>query len=228
MSMRLALAASACALAAAGSASAAEFDFSVNAAVTSDYVFRGVSQSAGQMTAQGGADVTYGIGYAGVWASGVDFGDSTAAEIDVYGGVKPTYGGFSFDVGFVYYGYVDQPTGTPWDYWEVKAGASHAVGPGTVGVVAFYSPEFTGKTGDAVYVEVNGSVPVPGIEKMSVSAALGRQEIDLAPSYTTWNVGASYALGDHLVFDVRYWDTDSHELGSIYDSRFVGTVKAVF
>ena len=52
------------------SASAAEFDWSVNAAVTNDYVFRGVSQSAGQMTVQGGADVTYGIAYAGVWAVG--------------------------------------------------------------------------------------------------------------------------------------------------------------
>ena len=81
MSTRLALAAGACfcALAVSGAAPAAELDFSVNAAITTDYVFRGVSQSAGQLTAQGGADVTYGIGYAGVWASGVDFGDSTLA-----------------------------------------------------------------------------------------------------------------------------------------------------
>jgi uncharacterized protein (TIGR02001 family) len=102
------------------------------------------------------------------------------------------------------------------------------VGPATVGVVAFYSPEFTGKTGDAVYVEANASVPIPGAEGLSASGAIGHQEIDLAPSYTTWNAGLSYALGDHIVLDVRYWDTDSHELGSIYDSRFVGTVKAVF
>ena len=35
-------------------------------------------------------------------------------------------------------------------------------------------------------------------------------------------------LVDNLSLDVRYWDTDAHDLGSIYDSRFVGTLKAVF
>jgi uncharacterized protein (TIGR02001 family) len=228
MRVVLAFAAGALALACALPSAAAELDFSVNAALATDYVFRGVSQTDGQMTAQGGADVAYGIGYAGVWASGVDFGDGTDAEIDVYGGAKPSYGGFNFDVGFIYYGYAGQPAGSPWDYWEAKAAASHAVGPGTVGVAAFYSPEFTGKTGDAVYVELNGSVPVPGAEQLSVSGAIGHQEIDLAPGYTTWNLGATFAVSDNLSLDVRYWDTDAHDLGPIYDSRFVGTLKAVF
>lgn len=207
-------------------ASAADFDFSVNGAVTTDYVFRGVSQTNNQMTVQGGADVTYGMGYAGVWASGVDFGDGTDAEIDVYGGVKPTYQGFNFDVGFVYYGYAGQPSGSPWDYWEAKAAVSHAVGKGSLGAAVFYSPDFTGKTGDAFYTEVNASYPV--LEKVSISGALGHQEIDQAPSYTTWNVGGTLAITDAISLDVRYWDTDSHDLGSIYDSRIVATAKAVF
>jgi uncharacterized protein (TIGR02001 family) len=226
--MRRVLAMAACAtvLSAASAASAAEFDFSVNAAITNDYVFRGVSQSDGQVTPQGGADATYGIVYGGVWASGVDFGDSTDAEVDVYGGVRPVYGGFNFDVGFVYYGYVDQPTGSPWDYWEVKGAVSHAVGKGSVGAVVFYSPEFTGKTGDAVYAEVNASYPI--MEKISVSGGFGHQEIDLAPSYNTWNVGGTFAISDKISLDLRYWDTDSHELGDIYESRFAATAKAVF
>ena len=64
---------------------------------TSDYVFRGVSQTDNDPTIQGGADLSYGILYAGVWASGLDFGDDPTVsgsdaqiEIDWYGGIKPT------------------------------------------------------------------------------------------------------------------------------------------
>jgi uncharacterized protein (TIGR02001 family) len=226
--MRTLLAAAVCAagVGLCQSAAAADFDFSVNGAATTDYVFRGVSQSNGQFTVQGGADVTYGPGYAGVWASGVDFGDGTDAEVDLYGGVKHAYKGFNFDVGFIYYGYVGQPTGSPWDYWEGKVAVSHAVGKGSLGAAVFYSPEFTGKTGDAFYTEVNASYPV--VDKVTVSGAFGHQEIDLAPSFNTWNVGGTIAITDNLSLDVRYWDTDSHDLGSIYDSRFVATAKAVF
>jgi len=37
-----------------------------------------------------------------------------------------------------------------------------------------------------------------------------------------------FALTDHIGFDLRYWDTDEHHFGSIYDSRVVIGVKATF
>src|SRR5262245_34851345 len=55
-------------------APAPDWAISYNFGVTSDYVFRGFSQSAEDPTVQGGVDVTYKLFYVGVWASGVDFG----------------------------------------------------------------------------------------------------------------------------------------------------------
>ena len=50
-----------------------KFTYSFNLGATSDYVFRGVSQNDNDPTIQGGIDFGYGILYAGVWASGLNF-----------------------------------------------------------------------------------------------------------------------------------------------------------
>jgi uncharacterized protein (TIGR02001 family) len=227
--VKISLAAAAASIALGGAAMAEELKLSYNVGVASDYIFRGVSNTQENAQIFGGVDATYGLGYAGVWASNVDFGGSDpSAEIDLYAGVKPTVGDTALDLGLVYYGYVDDKGLTPgsYSYLELKAAASRPVGPATVGVAAFYSPEFPGKTGNALYYELNGSVPV--MEKLSVSAAVGHQDIDKGASYSTWNVGGTYAINDKLALDLRYSDTDEHGFGDIYGSHVVVSLKAAF
>ena len=212
-----------------GSALAADDDIalSFNLGAATDYVFRGVSQTDNEGQIYGGADATlYGIGYAGVWISNVEFGNGTDLEYDIYGGIKPTIGVVNLDLGVYYYGYTNQPTGSHEDYVEYKAAASTAVGPATVGALVFYSPEFFGKTGKATYYEINAAAPVA--DKVSVSGAIGHQEIEGPADYNTWNLGVGYALNDHVGFDLRYHDTDEHGFGDIYDAKIVVGVKASF
>lgn len=228
-SMKIALAAAAATVALAGAASAQELKLSYNLGVTSDYVFRGVSQTQEDPAIQGGIDLSSGIVYAGVWASNVDFGaDDPTAEVDFYAGIKPTVGDTSLDFGVLYYGYVDDKGLTPgsYSYTEFKAAASRAFGPATLGAAVYYSPEYPGKGGGATYFEVNGAVPVA--EKLTLSGALGRQTIKNYGDYNTWNVGLAYALTDKLSADLRYHDTDEHNYGKIYDSRIVVGLKAAF
>jgi uncharacterized protein (TIGR02001 family) len=226
--LKLALAAAVGSLALAGVAHAEDappFKLAFNIGANTDYVFRGISQTDEDPSVFGGVDATIGgIGYAGVWVSNVDFGNGTDAEFDLYAGVKPTAGPVSFDLAVIYYGYVDQPNGSHEDYFEGKAAASVAAGPATLGAAVYYSPEFFGKTGDATYVEVNAAVPIPET-KFSVSGALGYQQVKGPADYTTWNLGVGYALNDHIGLDLRYWDTDEHKFGKIYDSRVVAGIK---
>ncbi|MBX3482841.1 TorF family putative porin [Phenylobacterium sp.] len=198
-----------------------------NAGAASDYVFRGVSQTDRDPQVYAGADVSLGAGYAGVWVSNVDFGNGTDAEFDLYAGVQPQVGAVTLDLGVLYYGYVDQPAGSHEDYWEFKATGSMPLGPATLGAGVFWSPENFGKTGDAVYYEANAAVTIPQT-RVSVSAALGRQEVRGPDDYTTWNVGVGYALTDNVSLDLRYHDTDAHELGKLYDSSIVGGIKLTF
>ena len=88
------------------------------------------------------------------------------------------------------------------------------------------SPDGFGAADASIYYELNGSVPVS--EKLSFSGAVGRQTYDGPGDYSTWNLGAAYALTDKLSLDLRYHDTDEHGFGQIYGSRGVATLKAVF
>ena len=228
--LKIALASAAATVALSGAAMAQDtLKLSYNVGIASDYVFRGVSNTSEDPQIFGGIDATYGIGYAGVWASNVDFGtDDPSAEIDIYAGVKPTVGDTALDFGIVYYGYVDDKGATPgqYGYVELKAAASRAVGPATVGVALFYSPEFPFDTGKAFYYEVNAAVPL--MDKLTLSGALGQQEIKYAGDYTTWNVGLGYAISDNLTADLRYSDTSEHGYGPNYGDRVVVSLKAAF
>lgn len=200
-----------------------------NAAIGSDYVFRGVSQNEGDPAISAGVDVTQGLFYAGAWAGNVSFaGDAdTDAEIDLYAGVRPAFGGFDWDFGVVSYFYAGQPDGADYDYVELKAAASRAVGPATLGAAIYHSPDFFGVSEDeATYAELNAAISPA--DKWTLSAAVGRQWVSSSFDYTAWNLGAAYQLTERLGLDVRYFDTDEHDFGSAYDSRVVASLKANF
>ena len=228
--LKLALAAAVGSLAIAGAAQAQEDDgisFAFNLGANTDYTFRGFTQTDSDPSVFGGVDATMGIAYAGVWVSSVDFFDSTDAEFDIYAGVKPTVGAVTLDLGVVYYGYVDQPSGADYDYWEFKAGASIPAGPATLGVTTYYSPNFFGAIDDAFYYEANAAVTIPET-RFSISGAIGRQQLEGPGDYTTWNAGVGFTLNDHISFDVRYWDTNvssAIDPAGLADARVIGGVK---
>ena len=74
--------------------------------ISSDYVWRGVSQSAGNPSVWAclDQDVMSGV-YVGGCASSVDFDDDNKIELDLYGGYYMSKGKFSLDVGFISYRY---------------------------------------------------------------------------------------------------------------------------
>ncbi len=226
--LKLALVAAAASFAMAGTASA-EVDVSFNVGATTDYVFRGFTQSMEDPAIFGGVDVGTGIFYAGAWASSVDFGDDTSAEYDLYVGVKPTVGPVDVDLAAIYYGYIDAPSAADYDYWEFKAAASVPAGPVTLGVATYYSPDFGGVAEEAFYYE--GNVAFSPADFVTVSAALGEQRYDdSSANYMTWNAGATFAINDMFSVDFRYHDTDISNAicKNVCDDRINATLKAAF
>jgi uncharacterized protein (TIGR02001 family) len=207
----------------------AEGAFSGNIALTSDYVFRGYSQTMEDPAVQGGFDYASEVFYSGVWASNVDFGVPGSIEIDLYAGVTPTLGPVQFDfgvTGFFYPGSTD--AWGEFDFWEVKgAGAIAPVEALTLGAEANFSPDFTTNGGQAWYVEANADYAVTPI--FSLSGALGNQSVETAnyyagstDNYTAWHVGGTFALYG-FSFDVRYHDTDLDM--AVTDERVVATLR---
>ncbi|MBC9881520.1 hypothetical protein G8O24_29785 [Bradyrhizobium sp. INPA01-394B] len=80
------------------------WDIAFGGALVSDYIFRGVTQSNHQPSVAAYFEPRYNINkdlqlYAGVSAESISFANRAAAEVDVYGGIRPTFGAFAFDFG---------------------------------------------------------------------------------------------------------------------------------
>jgi uncharacterized protein (TIGR02001 family) len=80
-----------------------------NAAVSSQYINRGVDQNKDSVTPSVGADFTIPAAgfnlYAGAWTSGSDLGDGVTSERDYYLGVNKAFGITTLDLGYIIYDY---------------------------------------------------------------------------------------------------------------------------
>lgn len=204
-------------------------NLSANVALTTEYVFRGVSQTAENPAIQGGFDATCGLFYAGVWASSLDWGtdgngnNMASIEMDWYAGFKPVTGPITWDLGVIYYTYpgsVD-PNGRDANYVELKVGASGEVWKdGTLGATVFWSPDYQFETGHVWTVEGTFAQVLPkfSIFTPTFSALIGYQKGNDAAynlliangddNYLYWNAGLTLGFMEKWSLDLRYWDSN--------------------
>ncbi len=208
---------------------------SANVGVTSDYVFRGISQNDEEAAIQGGVDFTCGKFYAGFWGSSVSGG----TEIDLVGGYRTNIGRFALDLGFIYYTYHGGNDLDDANTLELKAGASTEVWKGgTVGVTGYFQvggDYFATGLDDAVTVEGSFSQALPkfSIFTPTASVVVGHSYFDESDAdYTYWNAGVTLGFLEKWSLDLRYHDTDIDPGGfapvTLADERFVATLKYTF
>jgi uncharacterized protein (TIGR02001 family) len=80
------------------------WDIAFGGAVMSDYIFRGVTQSNHQPSVAAYFEPRYNINkdlqlYVGSSVESIAYANRAAAEVDIYGGVRPTFGAFALDFG---------------------------------------------------------------------------------------------------------------------------------
>jgi uncharacterized protein (TIGR02001 family) len=218
------------------------YSISANVAVTSEYFFRGLSQTDGSPTIQGGLDFGYDLDgpvdvYLGIWGSGVNFqsptaGDDATTEFDIYGGLTGEVEGISWDAGFIWYTYPGADSSLNYDYVEAAFSLGYDFGPYAVSAGLNYSPEYFGDSGDSFYWAGGVDVPLP--EGFALGLHLGYQSIDKnanfgTPDYLDWSVTVSKEF-EGLDFSLAYIDTDISEgaCGDTCDTKVVGTVSKSF
>ena len=106
-------------------ASAHANDWTANAAVSNNYIWRGLTQTINEAAISGGIDYSADNGvYVGTWVSNVSYvpGDPFSYEHDIYAGYAGEYGAFSYDVGYLYYNYDDE---AEFDFGEVYGSISY-------------------------------------------------------------------------------------------------------
>ena len=190
-----------------------------NVGLFSQYIFRGISQTAGQPAVQGGFDYAHSSGfYLGTWASNAswleDFGvyNRSSLEWDFYGGFKSTFPGsedWTYDVGLLYYYYPGRRNpgannantfemygAIAWKWLSAKASYNFQ---------DYFGAQPTGqKTNGTWYFDFSAAYPV-GESGFTLLGHYGILDVrndgsgNSKVGYNDWKLGASYTVPDGFV-----------------------------
>ncbi len=181
-------------------------DLSFNAAVTSDYRYRGISQTRLNPALQGGADFAHnnsGI-YVGAWASTIkwtkDAGGDGEIEIDLYAGKRGELSsGLGYDVGVLTYVYPSNKlAGVP---GFVSANTTEVYGQLSYGPALLkYSHAVTDLFGmvdskNSGYLDLAVNLDVGNSVIVNLHTGHQRVARNSAASYTDWKIGVTRDFG---------------------------------
>lgn len=198
-----------------------KLDVGVGGSVSSDYLFRGISQS--DKGPSGGAyfepDLTTPIGtfYAGIagwaisWPTAFGFTDPNA-EVDFYGGWRNSWGPLQLDLGMIYYYYPSENwngvTSTS-DFYEVYGKVGYDFGNGfSIGGTVFYTPDLLHYSTAFDNLAAAGAIP----------GGFGKPDAVYFSGLASYTFPKWGEIGTQISGELGYWD--------IADSGFLTT--AVF
>ena len=198
---------------------AAHAEVTGNLGLTSDYRFRGISQSQNAPAVQGGVDYAHSSGlYIGNWNSSVSsqvYTNGAGVESDLYAGYKKDiYKGITVDVGSYNYFYpraTTAGTGSNFDTYEGYAGLGY--GPVSVKYSQTLGRGYFGTTNakNTNYTEANlaqSLEPVSArLKDLSLLAHYGHTSVanHSTLSYNDFNVGLGYALPKDWTVTAKYY-----------------------
>ena len=211
------------------------WDIAFGGYLASDYIWRGITQSNHKPSISAYTEVRYNSSaslqwYGGISGESISFPNQAAAEIDLYGGVRPTFGPLALDVGFWYYYY---PGGTcydggvnclaaplfnfvakkDWSFWEVYAKGTWTVNDQwALGFNVFGTSNIlnTGASGTYVSGTVKYTAPASaglwgGAIGWYVSGEVGEQFLGTSDSFYGTGAGTVFAAGTPYV-DYTTWN----------------------
>ena len=171
------------------------WDIAFGAGVMNDYIFRGVTQSNHNPSVTAYFEPRYNVSkdlqlYIGTSTESISFANRAAAEVDVYGGIRPTFGAFAFDVGVwgylypggtCFFGAATDAAGNPLSpecqanalangnvmkkdvsFFEVYGKMNYTINDNwQVGVNEYYSPNFLNSGAWGDYASITGKYTAP-------------------------------------------------------------------
>jgi len=205
------------------------YTIAYNVGLFSQYIFRGMTQTANQPAIQGGVDFTHSSGfYLGTWGSNVSWledsrsYDKASLEWDIYGGYRNTIKDVTYDVGLLQYVYPGDFKGSTAGFLLKKAETTEVYGSlsykwVTAKLSVAVSDGVFGNRDAAgtYYADLTANYPLT--DTITITGHVGRQEYsgngnDIY-SYTDWKLGASKAFANGVTVGAYYTDTNAKAAG---------------
>jgi uncharacterized protein (TIGR02001 family) len=223
------IAAAAMADAAPAVAPASAWTQSGNLALSSNYIWRGVSQNNDSVALQGGFDVAHTSGLsAGVWASNVNqqFAFGNNLEVDLFANYGFKVAGIDASVGYIAYVYQGDSS---LNFSEVNVSATYA------GVTAKVSKEIANGNNTGVgfsdfgyYYELGYTYSIAAVKGLDLGLHYGWADKGTSADAEDYSVALSYPVAG-FVATVSYSNTPGSYVGtSAADSTTALTLKKTF
>jgi uncharacterized protein (TIGR02001 family) len=151
------------------------WDLAFGSAIMNDYIFRGITQSNHKPSVAAYFEPRYNVTkdvqlYVGLSGESISFPNRAAAEIDIYGGIRPTFGMFAFDFGL-------------WGYLYPGGQCFGGVGPGTTNSCAAF--------GQGTDFGLGAGLPINGnFAKRDASFYEGYAKVNVTLN-DQWQIGAN-------------------------------------
>ncbi len=202
-------------------ASESGLELSANVALTSNYVWRGMTQTDNSPAIQGGFDLGYKGLYVGVWGSNVEFGSTydESMELDVYAGYAGELAGIGFDIGVIEYAYPNNTDAL--NFAEAYFGLSKGFGDFEMGAKYYAAIDVPSGADKLDYWQVDTSYALP--MDFGISASYGDYE----------DTGSNYIVSLSKAFDkfevsIAYTDFDADSGSADDQDHIIGTISASF
>jgi uncharacterized protein (TIGR02001 family) len=172
-------------------------EISANIGATSNYLWRGVTQTSDDAAISGGVDYAHEGGfYAGTWVSNVDYNGANA-EVDFYGGFGGEFGdGIGFDVGGIYYLYPGADDAganeDEIDFAEIYGSLSFGMFEGGIAYTIWKEDDDADE--HDIYYYISASTEIA--PTWSVGATLGYYDFDDGTDYSHGNISVAKDVGD--------------------------------
>ena len=207
------------------------WDIAFGGALASEFNIRGISASNHRPSPVPYFEPRYDFSdnlqaYLRLWANAFASPDRAAVAINLFAGLRPTFGKLALDYGFWQRWFpggqcVPAPANpgiclikADLSYWEIFAKATYNVDKHlSVGGGAYWSPSVLNSGDPATYVVGTAKYVLPTMRPWDIgwfiSGDLGHwyREGTPYPSYTNWNVGLAFTW-KQFTFDLRYSDTN--------------------
>jgi uncharacterized protein (TIGR02001 family) len=203
----------------------ADSPWSASAAATTDYIFRGISQTYDTGALQLGGNYQSSLGwFAGAWASNVNPYPhaGSSAELDIYAGVtRPLGADFSSRLAYTHYAYLDDPRPARYDYDEVSLSAAYL---DRLAATVSYEPDYSSystlgfaRRRPVGALELSGHWPLPA--DFAVSAGAGYYDLQrlFGVGYWAGSVGMTYVY-KRLTIDLNRFFADG-TVNRLYTSQ---------
>ena len=188
----------------------ASAELSGNIGASSNYIFRGITQTNDQAAISGGLDYAHDSGfYVGTWVSNVDFSGGAGTggyEHDYYAGYAGEAAGASYDVGVISFQYPIEGGSSFPDFTEFYIGGSYSI----VSAKYSYTDDFDGADHSAYYLE--GALDFGLPQEIGLNLHVGTSDGDafdlggVDTSYADYSVTLSKG---EFAFGVSHTDVDN-------------------